>query len=54
MQNHAVGGAVAVKHEDVPAENIVAAIQQGAQFFLTGSVANRSGTTANAICATES
>ncbi len=41
VQNHAYGGAVAVKHEDVPAENIVAAIQQGAQFFLTGSVANQ-------------
>jgi phospholipase/lecithinase/hemolysin len=41
MQNHAYGGAVAVKHEDVPSENIIAAIQQGAQFFLTGSVANQ-------------
>jgi thermolabile hemolysin len=27
-----------VKHEDVPSEDIIAAIQQGAQFFLTGSV----------------
>lgn len=38
VQNHAVGGAVAVKHEEVASESIVAAIQQGAQFFLTGSV----------------
>ena len=38
VQNHAYGGAVAVKHEGVPSEDIVAAIQQGAQFFLTGSV----------------
>ncbi len=41
VQNQAYGGAVAVKHEDVPSENIVAAIQQGAQFFLTGSLANQ-------------
>ena len=41
VQNHAYGGAVAVKHEDVPSENIIAAIQQGAQFFLTGSVSNQ-------------
>jgi phospholipase/lecithinase/hemolysin len=39
--NQAYGGAVAVKHDDVPSEDIVAAIQQGAQFFLTGSVANQ-------------
>lgn len=38
VQNHAVGGAAAVKHVDVPAEDIVAAIEQGAQFFLTGSL----------------
>ena len=38
VQNHAVGGAVAVKHEGVPSEDIIAAIQQGAQFFLTGSL----------------
>ena len=41
VQNHAFGGAVAVKHEDVPSESIITAIQQGAQFFLTGSVANQ-------------
>jgi phospholipase/lecithinase/hemolysin len=41
VQNQAYGGAVAVKHEDVPSENLVAAIQQGAQFFLTGSVASQ-------------
>jgi len=38
VQNHAYGGAAAVKHEDVPSEDIISAIQQGAQFFLTGSV----------------
>jgi hypothetical protein len=38
VQNQAYGGAAAVKHEDVPSENIITAIQQGAQFFLTGSV----------------
>ena len=38
VQNQAYGGAAAVKHENVPSENIIAAIQQGAQFFLTGSV----------------
>jgi phospholipase/lecithinase/hemolysin len=38
VQNQAYGGAAAVKHEDVPSEDIVAAIQQGAQFFLTGSL----------------
>src|SRR5262245_38599582 len=41
VQNQAYGGAVAVKHDDVPSENIVATIQQGAQFFLTGSVTNQ-------------
>ena len=41
VQNHAYGGAVAVKHEGVPSEDIIAAIQQGAQFFLTGSVDNQ-------------
>jgi hypothetical protein len=41
VQNHAVGGAVAVKHEEVASESIVPAIQQGAQFFLTGSVAKQ-------------
>ena len=38
VQNHSFGGAVSAPHEDVPAEDIVAAIQQGAQHFLTGSV----------------
>jgi phospholipase/lecithinase/hemolysin len=38
IQNHAFGGAAAVKHEDVPAEDVIAAIEQGAQMFLTGSV----------------
>jgi phospholipase/lecithinase/hemolysin len=38
VQNQAYGGAVAVKHDEVPSEDLVAAIQQGAQFFLTGSV----------------
>lgn len=41
VQNHAYGGAVAVKHEGVPSEDIIAAIQQGAQFFLTGSLENQ-------------
>jgi phospholipase/lecithinase/hemolysin len=41
VQNHAYGGAVAVKHEGVPSEDIIAAIQQGAQFFLTGSLDNQ-------------
>jgi phospholipase/lecithinase/hemolysin len=41
VQNHAVGGAVAVKHENVPSESIIAAIQKGAQFFLTGSLDNQ-------------
>jgi phospholipase/lecithinase/hemolysin len=38
VQNHAFGGAVSAPHEDVPAADIVSAIQQGAQHFLTGSV----------------
>jgi phospholipase/lecithinase/hemolysin len=38
VQNHAFGGAVSAPHEDVPSADIVAAIQQGAQHFLTGSV----------------
>ena len=38
VQNHAFGGAVSAPHEDVPAADIVAAIQQGAQHLLTGSV----------------
>jgi phospholipase/lecithinase/hemolysin len=38
IQNHAYGGAAAVKHEEVPNETIIAAIQEGAQFFLTGSL----------------
>jgi phospholipase/lecithinase/hemolysin len=38
VQNHATGGAVAIQHHEVPSADIVAAIQQGAQFFLTGSV----------------
>src|SRR5262245_3376708 len=41
VQNHAFGGAVAVNHEDVPSESIIAAIEKGAQFFLTGSVVNQ-------------
>ena len=41
VQNHAYGGAVAVNHEDVPSESIVASIEKGAQFFLTGSVVNQ-------------
>jgi len=41
VQNQAYGGAVAVKHDGVPSEDIVAAIQQGAQFFLTGSLDNQ-------------
>lgn len=39
VQNHAFGGAVSAPHDDVPAADIVSAIQQGAQRFLTGSVA---------------
>jgi phospholipase/lecithinase/hemolysin len=38
VQNQSYGGAVAVKHDDVPSADLVASIQQGAQFFLTGSV----------------
>ena len=38
VQNHAFGGAVSAPHDDVPAADIVSAIQQGAQHFLTGSV----------------
>lgn len=38
VYNHAVGGAVSVEHPDVPASSIVSAVQQGAQFLLTGSV----------------
>lgn len=38
VENQAYGGAAAIKHHDVPSEDIVAAIQQGAQFFLTGSL----------------
>lgn len=36
--NHAVGGAVSVEHPDIPAAGIISAIQQGAQYLLTGSV----------------
>jgi phospholipase/lecithinase/hemolysin len=43
VQNQAFGGAVAVEHDNVGSEDIVAAIQQGAQFFLTGSVDNQVG-----------
>lgn len=43
VQNEAFGGAVAVRHEDVPAAGIVAAIEQGAQFFLTGSIDRQVG-----------
>lgn len=38
VQNDAFGGAVAVKHADIPSAGVVAAIQEGAQFFLTGSI----------------
>ena len=38
VYNHAVGGAVSVEHADVPASGIISAVQQGAQFLLTGSV----------------
>ncbi|MBY0275020.1 SGNH/GDSL hydrolase family protein, partial [Candidatus Binatia bacterium] len=38
VYNHAVGGAVSVEHADVPASGILSAVQQGAQFLLTGSV----------------
>ena len=38
VQNHAYAGASAVRHEDVPTENVITAIQRGAQFFLTGSL----------------
>jgi len=38
VQNHAYGGAAAIHHDEVPSEDVVAAIQQGAQFFLTGSI----------------
>ena len=38
IHNHAFGGAVAVEHEDVPAADIIASIQEGAQVLLTGSI----------------
>jgi len=38
VQNHAFGGAVAVSHPEVPAADIIAAIQQHGQLLLTGSV----------------
>ena len=38
VQNHAFGGAVAVPHPDVPPANVIAAIEQGGQLLLTGSV----------------
>ena len=38
VQNHAYGGAVATKHEDVPAAGVLAAIEEHGQFLLTGSV----------------
>jgi thermolabile hemolysin len=38
VQNDAFGGAVAVKHEDVPSAGVIASIEEGAQFFLTGSI----------------
>lgn len=37
-QNLAYGGAAATRHPDVPAADVVAAVEQGAQFFLTGSL----------------
>jgi thermolabile hemolysin len=43
VQNHAFGGAAAIKHDDVPADDVIAAIEQGAQFFLTGSVDRQVG-----------
>lgn len=38
VYNHAVGGAVSVPHDDIPAAGIISAVQQGAQFLLTGSL----------------
>jgi len=38
VYNHAVGGAVSVPHEDIPATGILAAVEQGGQFLLTGSL----------------
>ena len=38
VYNHAFGGAAAIRHDDVPTEDVIAAIEQGAQFFLTGSL----------------
>lgn len=38
IQNHAYGGAVAIKHEDVPSDSILTSIQTGAQLLLTGSL----------------
>lgn len=36
--NEAYGGAVATRHPEVPASTVIAAVEQGAQFILTGSV----------------
>jgi len=38
VYNHAVGGSVSVPHDDIPAAGIISAVQQGAQFLLTGSL----------------
>ena len=38
VQNHSYGGAVTVPHEDVPAASVIAAIEQGGQLLVTGSV----------------
>jgi phospholipase/lecithinase/hemolysin len=38
VQNHSFGGAIAVPHDDVPADDLVAAVQQGAQHIVSGSV----------------
>lgn len=38
VQNHAYGGAVATPHDAVPATSIIAAVEQGGQHFVSGSV----------------
>ena len=38
VQNHSFGGAVSAPHDDVPSADVISAIQQGGQHFLTGSV----------------
>lgn len=38
VYNHAVGGSVSAPHDEIPTAGIISAVQQGAQFLLTGSL----------------